>query len=146
MAGSMTIASSRRAYLNLAILALFWMLQSRCTYAVDDVSELASSIITTACEASDSDVKEFYTSLKSSYSNSQDQQYPPLGLGMHCIYSMYVVIYRSTISDPTSGTLTNRRNILQRPGAHNVINLFYDNIHQDKIPGHLERRDDYFEW
>ena len=94
MAGLMTIASSR-SYLNLTILALFWMLQSRCTCAVD-VRELASSIVSAVCEASDSDVQEFYTSLSSSYASSQDQQYPDPQLGtchhgddsLHCIYAV----------------------------------------------------------
>ncbi|XP_064382129.1 fibroblast growth factor receptor 4-like isoform X1 [Halichondria panicea] len=125
MAGLMTIASSR-SYLNLTILALFWMLQSRCTCAVD-VRELASSIVSAVCEASDSDVQEFYTSLSSSYASSQDQQYPDPQL------------------DPTLDSVANPKRISQRSGESDIV-PYYHNFFLDIYSHNDELQEEYFEW
>lgn len=65
------------SYLYFSILAL--LQYSSCATDNTSASEIASSIISAVCESSDSDVLEFYRSVKSSYESIQDEQYPLLG-------------------------------------------------------------------
>ncbi len=61
----------------LPILLLIWMLQ--CNSCSADAHGIASSIISAICDSNDTDVLEFYRSVKSSYASRQAIQYPLLG-------------------------------------------------------------------